>query len=145
MRVTVHRLSAVLLVTMLFTPAAPEAAQDRTNTERQDFRMFLHTISLRRNARVCERGTPAYGKRFEELYAKWSEKHRAEVVRGESIFRNALKATDLKAYPYTNRTALKQAEEALDELAKPPQATSATPEPQTISGCDKLLTFLRTD
>jgi hypothetical protein len=143
---TVPHVSAVLLVTVLSMPAAPAAAQHPTNTERQDFRMFLHTISLRRNARVCGRGMPEFRKRFEDLYAKWSQKHRAEVARGESIFRDALKAKDLKAYPYTSRAALKQTEEALDELSQPlPSSGPITPEAHTVNGCERLLTFLRTD
>jgi hypothetical protein len=146
MTFTLNRVSVVLLVAILSTPAAPAAAQDRTKTDGEDFRMFLHTISLRRNARVCERDVPQYGKTFADLYRKWSERHRAEVSRGESIFRAALKASDLKAFPYTNRAALTRAEETLDELSQPPQSTGpATPEAQTISGCDKLLTFLRTN
>ena len=82
--ITVLRVSVVLLVAVLAVPAVPDAAQSLNKADAQDFQMFRNTIAVRRNARLCERGVPEYGETFGELYAKWSEKHRAEITREAS-------------------------------------------------------------
>ena len=88
MAFTVLRLSAVLLVSVLVALAASDAAAQSLNkADAHDFQMFRHSIAVRRNARVCERSVPDYGQTFGALYAQWSDKHRAEIARGASLFR----------------------------------------------------------
>jgi hypothetical protein len=144
MAFTMIRVSAVLLVAMLATPSTPAAAQGLNKTDAHDFQMFRHSIAVRHNARVCERGVPGYGKTFDGLYEKWTEKHRTEITRGESLFKEALNTRDPKRYPYIDRVTIRKVEEGLDELTRPPQATGPTPPAaQTTAACEKLLTFLK--
>jgi hypothetical protein len=149
---TLTRVSAVLLVVFLVTPSAPAAAQAAARATPQalspadarDFQMFRHNIAVRHNARVCERSLPDYSKTFDDLYGKWSERHRGEISRGESLFKVALKKQDPKTYPYIDRVTLLKVEEGLDELARPPQAAGPTPPAaQTKVACEKVLTFLK--
>ena len=139
------RVSAVFLVAILAMPSASDA-QDRNEPDARAFKMFLHSISVRRNARVCERGIADYGKTFGNLYDKWTEKHRAEMTRGESLLKEALKTQDLKNYPYTNREALVRTDAALAELADSPKTTSPIKlDARTTAACDKVLASLKTD
>jgi hypothetical protein len=62
--ITVLRVSVVLLVAVLAVPAVPDAAQSLNKADAQDFQMFRNTISVRRNARLCERSVPATAKRL---------------------------------------------------------------------------------
>jgi hypothetical protein len=137
---------AMLLGAFLVSSAVPVAAQRLNNGEAQDFQMFRHTISVRRNARICERSVPEYGDTFEGLYAKWSEKHRAEITRGEALYKAALRVRDPKRYPYIDNLALTRLETGLAELTQPPQVTGPTPPAaQTAVACDRLLSFLKQD
>jgi len=146
MAFTVLRVSVVLLMAVFALPGVPDAAQRLNNAEAQDFQMFRSTIAVRRNARLCERSLPEYGETFGELYTKWSEKHRAEIARGESLFRQALNVRDPKRYPYVDHITLTRLETGLAELAQPPQANGPTPPaPQTAGACERLLTFLKQD
>ena len=141
---TVLRVSALLVLAVLALPAVPDAAQRLNNAEAQDFQMFRNTIAVRRNARLCERSVPDYGETFGELYAKWSEKHRAEITRGESLFRQALSVRDPRRYPYIDNLTLTRLETGLTELAQPTQTAGPTPRAgQTAVACDRLLTFLK--
>ena len=143
MAFAVLRVSAMMLA-MFVVPAVPDAAQRLNNAEAQDFQMFRNTIAVRRNARLCERSVPEYGETFGELYAKWSEKHRAEIARGESLFRQALSVRDPRRYPYIDNVTLTRLETGLTELAQPPQTAGPTPPAaQTAVACERLLTFLR--
>jgi hypothetical protein len=148
---TVIRVAAVLLVATLATPSTPVAAQGLNKADTHDFQMFRQSLAMRHNARVCEQGVPGYGQTFGDLHEKWSEKHRAEIARGESIFREALNKKDPKGQPAIAPATLKRVEERLAELAKPPRATGPTPPPagapaaQTIAACERLLTFLRVE
>ena len=140
----VFRVCAVLVLAVLALPAVPDAAQRLNNAEALDFQMFRNTIAVRRNARLCERSMPEYGETFGELYAKWSEKHRAEITRGESLFRQGLSVRDPKRYPYIDNVTLTRLETGLTELAQPPQLTGPTPSAaQTAVACERLLTFLK--
>jgi hypothetical protein len=142
MAFTVLRLFAVLLVAVLALPA--DAAQGLNTADANDFQMLRHSIAVRRNARVCERGVPQYSETLGDLYAKWSEKHRAEIARGESLFKEALNVKDPKRYPYIDNVTLTRVETGLAELAQPPQATGPTPPAaQTAVACERLLTFLK--
>ena len=149
MAFTVTRVSTLLLVAILATPYTPAAAQSLNKADANDFQMFRHTIAVRLNARVCERGVPEFGKKFGPLYDKWSEKHRAEIARGESLFKDALNKKDSKGPLSIDRATLKKVEEGLTELAEPAQATGPTPAAQTppaaqtTAACEKLLTFLK--
>jgi hypothetical protein len=150
MAITLIRLSAVLLAVVLITPSAPAGAQPQapakvlSPSDARDFQMFRHSISVRHNARVCERSLPEYGQTFGDLYGKWSEKHSGEISRGESLFNTALKKKDPKAYPYIDRATLLRVEEGLDELEKPLRTTGATPPAaQTAVACEKVLEFLK--
>jgi hypothetical protein len=146
MAFTVLRLSAVMLVAVLALPAVPDAAQRLNKADEHDFQMLRHSIAVRRNARVCERGVPQYSEMLRDLYAKWSEKHRAEIGRGESLFKEALNVKDPKRYPYIDNVTLTRVETGLAELAQPPQATGPTPPAaQTAVACERLLTFLKQD
>ena len=143
---TARRVFAVLVLAVLALPAVPDAAQRLNNADSQDFQMFRNTIAVRRNARLCERAVPEYGETFGELYAKWSEKHRAEITRGESLFRQALSVRDPKRYPYIDDVTLTRLETGLTELAQPPQTAGPTPPAaQTTVACERLLTFLKQD
>jgi hypothetical protein len=124
---TVRRVFAVLVLAVVALPAVPDAAQRLNNAEAQDFQMFRNTIAVRRNARLCERGAPEYDETFGELYAKWSEKHRAEITRGESLFRQALSVRDPKRYPYIDNVTLTRLETGITELAQPAQTAGTTP------------------
>jgi hypothetical protein len=144
------RLSTVLMVVVLATPAARAGAQPQapakvlSPSDARDFQMFRHSISVRHNARVCERSIPEYGQAFGDLYGKWSERHSGEISRGESLFKVALQKKDPKAYPYIDRVTVLKVEEGLDELAKPLRATGPTPPPaQTAVACEKVLEFLK--
>ena len=142
--VTVLRVSAVLLVPVLAVSAVPAAAQSLNKADAQDFQMFRNTISVRRNARLCERSVPGYSETFEDVYATWSEKHRGEIARGESLFKQALSVGDPKRYPFIDNVTLSRLETGLAELAQPAQATGSTlPTAQTAVACERLLTFLR--
>ena len=143
---TVFRVSVVLLVTVLGLPAVPIAAQGLNKADAQDFQMFRNTVSVRRNARICERSVPDYGETFEDLYATWSERHRAEIARGDSLFKQALKVRDGKRYPFIDTVTLTRLETGLAELAQPAQTTGTTPPAaQTAVACERLLTFLKQD
>ena len=142
MAFTVIRVFTALLVAVLALPATADPAQSLNKADARDFEMFRHSIAVRRNARVCERGVPDYGQAFGALYTKWSERHHAEIARGESIFRNALSVKDPKRYPYIDRATLTRMEKGLAELAQPPQSTGSTPPPAQTGTCDRLLTFL---
>jgi hypothetical protein len=146
MAFTVRRLSAVLLVAVLALPAVPDAAQRLNTGDAHDFQMLRHSIAVRRNARVCERSVPQYSAALGDLYAKWSEKHRAEIARGESLFKAALNVKDPKLYPYIDDVTLTRVETGLAELAQPPQAIGPTPPAaQTAVACERLVTFLKQD
>lgn len=142
MRVSVVLLTAVLALRVV--PVAAQAPPRLTSTDANDFLMFRHTVAVRHNARLCERHVPDYGQAFGPLYTTWSEKHRDEIARGETLFRLALTANDPARYPYVDRTMVSRLKTALDELAKPPKADDKTPPPPQIAAtCDKLLTFLK--
>ena len=142
--ITVLRVFVVLLVAVLAVPAVPAAAQNLNKADAQDFQMFRNTISVRRNARLCERSVPGYSETFEDLYATWSEKHRGEIARGESLFKQALSVRDPKRYPFIDNVTVSRLETGLAELAQPAQATGSTlPAAQTAVACERLLTFLR--
>lgn len=144
MAFTVLRVSAVLLVAVLVLPAVPDAAERLSNADAQDFQMFRNTISVRRNARLCERSVPGYSETFEDVYATWSEKHRGEIARGESLFKQGLQVRDPKRYPFIDPVTLSRLETGLAELAQPTQTTGPTPPAaQTAMACERLLTFLR--
>jgi hypothetical protein len=147
MRYAAIRVSVVLLVAILASLAAPDAAAQRLNkADARDFQMLRHSISVRLNARVCERNVPEYGEAFAPLYGQWSEKHRAEIARGESLFKDAQNLKDPKRYPYIDAATLSSVERGLAELARPPRATGPTPpDAQTAVACEKLLTFLKQD
>jgi hypothetical protein len=137
------RVSAVLLTAFVAFPGVPDAAQRLNPTDANDFLMFRHTVAVRRNARMCERHVPDYRQAFAPLYTTWSEKHREEIARGETLFRLALTANDPARYPYVDRTLVTTLKAGLDELAKPPQALATPPPPRMAETCDKLLTFLK--
>jgi hypothetical protein len=142
----VIRVSAMLLVAVLALPAVPDAAQSLSKADAHAFQMFGHSIAVRRNARVCERSVPEYGEAFGDRYTKWSERHQAEIARGESLFKDALNVKDPKRYPYIDRATVTRMEKGLAELAQPPQATGPTPPAaQTAATCERLLTFLEQD
>jgi hypothetical protein len=133
---------AALLVMIALPSTLP--AQHQNDTDARDFKMFIESLSVRRNARTCERGIADYGKVFAGLYRGWSETHRAQLYHGESVFNDALKTSDLKKYPFTNRTILVRADEALAELAKPPKTTGPiTLDARTTAACERVLKFLK--
>lgn len=139
------RISVGLLLTALVVPAGA-AAQGPGRTDGQDFAMFVRSVSMRRNARVCERSLPGYGKTFTALYGAWSQTHRAEIARGEAIYTNAAASSDLAKYPYTNPTTIARTRNALAELAKPaPPSGSSAVDPRTTAACDKVLESLKAD
>jgi hypothetical protein len=146
MALTVLRVSAVLLAAVLVLPTVSNAAGNLNKADAQDFQMFRNTISVRRNARLCERSVPGYSETFENLYATWSDKHRGEIARGESLFKQALSMRDPKRYPFIDNVTLSRLETGLAELAQPAQATGSTlPAAQTAVACERLLTFLKQD
>jgi hypothetical protein len=144
MAFTVIRLATSLFIAVLATQAVPVAAQRLSTAEAHDFQMFRHSISVRRNARVCERNVPDYAEAFGDLYARWFDKHRAEIDRGESLFKKAQNAKDPKRYPYIDRVTLTRLEAGIAELAQSGPTNGPTaPAPQVGATCEKLLTFLK--
>lgn len=144
MVLTVNRVAVVLIVGTLVLSSTPGAAQGLNKADTQAFQMFRQSLAMRRNARVCEQGIPKYGRTFGDLHEKWSEKHRAEIARGESLFTEALNRKDPKRQPSITAATLKRIEETLAELATPQQAAGPTPPTaQTKAACENLLTFLR--
>jgi hypothetical protein len=143
MVLTAIRVSAVLFVAGLALHAMPVAAQRLSTAAANDFQMFRHSISVRRNARVCERNVPDYSEAFGGLYAQWFDKHRAEIARGESLFKEALNVKDPKRYPYIDRVTLTRLEAGVAELAQAPTSGPMPPTPQVGATCEKLLTFLK--
>jgi len=137
------RVCAGCLIAILAVSSALQA-QDRNTPDARAFKRFLESLSLRRNARVCERGIPDYGKTFGVLYGSWSERHRDELTRGQAILSEALKTNDVKKYPFTNRAALVRAKEAQSELANAPKDTSPIKMDAPISAaCEKVLAALK--
>jgi hypothetical protein len=136
--------AAAVLVAVLVSPAISDAAQGLTKSDASDFQMFLHSIAVRRNAAVCEGRVREYGKAFGDLYARWAEKHREAIARGESLFNEALTSKDPKRYPYIAPATLARVEQGLAELARPRQPSGPTPPAaQTAATCEKVLTFLK--
>jgi hypothetical protein len=137
------RIRAVCVIAILAMPSA-SYAQDRNTPQSRDFKMFLESISVRRNARVCERGIADYGKTFSALYSRWSEKHREGLSRGESILSEVSKTYDFKKYPFTNEAALARAKDSLTELADPPRTTSPIKlDARTTAACEQVLASLK--
>ena len=143
MALTVIRVSAVLLVVTLGSAVGADS-QGVSKADAHDFQMFRHTIAVQRNARVCERTVPEYRQSFEELYSSWSEKHRAEIARGEALFKRARTVNDAKRDPYIDPVIVAKIEQGLAELAAPAKAAAPTaPAARTAVACDRLLTFLK--
>lgn len=145
MAFTVIRVSAVLLVAALAASSTPAAAQALNKADTQAFQMFRQSIAMRHNARVCEQGVPDYSETFGDLHEKWSEKHRAEISRGEALFKEALSTKNPKGQPSIAPATLKRLEERIAALAKPAKSNDPPPPPtaQTKDECERLLTFLR--
>lgn len=134
----------LLAVALAIAMASPIDAQERNEADARDFRMFVESLSVRRNARTCERGIEDYKTTFADLYRTWSEKHQVELSRGEAIFRAALKTKDLKDYPFTTRAVLARTDEALGELARPPKSSGPlTLDARTTAACEKVLASLK--
>jgi hypothetical protein len=134
----------VLLIVAVALPALPEAAERLNKADADAFQMFRHSIAVRLNARLCERDVPTYSETFGALYAVWSAKHRAEIARGESLFKEGRQVKDPKRYPYLDQTILTRLEAGLDELSQAPRASGPRPSPaQTAVACERLLTFLK--
>lgn len=139
-RFPVNRVAALVLVTLVVTLPAPSMAQRRDKTDAQAFLMFLQSVAAQRTARMCERGVPEYRQRFDDLYARWSAKHRGRIAQGESVFREALSKKD---QPYTDRSKLEQIEKAIAELAQSPSETSPiTLDDHWKAGCEENLAEL---
>ena len=147
MTTTEIRVAAVLLVAALAiesTPALAQGppAQGLSKPDAQAFQMYRQSLAMRHNARLCEQGAPGYSETFGGLHQQWTEKHRAEIARGESIFKNAKQ--DPRGPHGISRATIDRVEERLAELSKPPK-TDGPPPPaaQTKAACDQLLGFLR--
>jgi len=117
---SVIRVSAVVLVAIVAAFPVPSVAQRRDKQKELDFLIFLQSVSAQGMARLCVRGVPGYRQRFDDLYARWSEKHRDRIMQGEGAFREALRNKDL---PYAEREKLERVEKVIAELATSPVQT----------------------
>lgn len=114
-RLSANRCLVVTLIASGLAVPLPSTAQRRDRAEDFAFLAFLQNIVAQRTARICERGMPDYRQRFDGLYARWSEKHRDTIARGEVVFRDAIKNRNR---PDTENANLEQIEKAVSELAQ---------------------------
>ncbi len=115
-------------------------AQRRDKTEGYAFVAFLQSIAVQRWARVCERGVPGYRERFDNLYTRWSNEHRAMIARGERVFRDTISKMDQADVDYAK---LQRVEKVIAELAQSPRDTSPlTLDDHTRATCENNLAEL---
>ena len=139
-RFSVIRVSVVILVAIAAAIPVPSAAQGRDKAKELSFFVFLQSVSAQGMARLCVRGLPDYRQRFDNLYARWSEKHHDRIVQGETAFREALTN---KAQPYLDREKLQQVEKLIADLATSPVQTSQiTLDDQWRAVCEQNLSDL---
>jgi hypothetical protein len=119
-RIPMNCARVMALAALVVMLPVPNAAQLHHKTEAQAFLIFLQSVAAQRTARMCERGVPGYRQRFDDLFARWSAKHRDRIARGETVFREALRKKD---QPYMDSTKLEQIEKAIAELAQSPRET----------------------
>lgn len=132
----VGRAGAVALL-LLLALATPGVAQRRDRAEAEAFLLFLESVAAQRTARVCERGIPGYRERFDDVFVRWSARHRSRVERGERVFHEAAAEKDR---PYLDHAKMEQIERAIAELKEPPRDRSpieATDGMRTV--CEQVL------
>jgi hypothetical protein len=130
-----NRACILVLATLAVTLAPPGAAQRRDSAEAHAFMLFLQSVVSQHTALMCERGVPGYRQRFDDLYGRWSAKHRAQIARGEKVYRSARANKEAD----TDRARLEQIDKALADLAGP---SAASPIPLDNHGkalCDEIL------
>jgi len=110
--------TAVLLLLALTTPGV---AQRRDRAEAEALLLFLESVAAQRTARLCDRGIPGYRGRFDDVFARWSSRHRSRVERGEAVFHQAAAEKDP---PYLDHAKMEQIEKAIAELKEPPRDRS---------------------
>jgi len=104
------------------------------------FVTFIQSISAQKGARMCERGIPGYRQQFDDLYTRWSAKHRERIARGEALFREALSKKDR---PHTDRAKLERIGKAIAELAEGPHdSRPITLDHRTLVDCEGNLSEL---
>lgn len=83
---------------------------------------------------------PGYRERFDKVYIRWSDEHRAMIARGERVFRAELSKKDQADTDYAK---LQQVEKAIAELAQSPRDTSPlTLDDHTRATCENNLAEL---
>ena len=120
-RFIIDRCLAFALITCGLAGPLPIAAQHRDKAEAYAILVFLQNLEVQLNARWCERGIPGYRERFDGLFARWSEKHRDLVARGERAFRDEIRSADRSDPGYAK---LEQIEKAIAALAQRPRDSS---------------------
>ena len=110
---------AVAAGLLLLALTTPGAAQRRDRAEA--LLLFLESIAAQRTARLCERGIPGYRERVDDVFARWSSRHRSRVERGEAVFHQAAAEKDR---PYLDHAKMEQVEKAIAELKEPPRDRS---------------------
>jgi len=136
----INRTVAAVLLALALAIPVPGAAQRRDRTEMEALLLFLQSLGAQRAARLCERGVPGYRQRFDDVYTRWSAKHRSRVARGEALFREGASAKD---QPYLDHAKIEQIENAIAELAQAPRDTSPlTLDERTRGVCEEVLTDL---
>jgi hypothetical protein len=114
------RALAGVLVALALTSGSG-AAQGRSRAEGWAFVTFLTSLAAQRTARTCERGDPGYRQRFDQLYGRWSARHRDGITQGEAAYHALLANKNLSE---AELTTLTQIENAMRELAEAPRDTS---------------------
>ena len=112
-------LSVAIVLLVLATPG-PGASQARPRADAQAFVTFLQSIAVQHTARTCERGDSGYRQRFDQLYGRWSARHRDRIHRGEAIYYETVADKNLSD---TDRATLERMDKVIAELAQSPRDT----------------------
>ena len=136
----VNRAAAVAIVALALVIPAPSAAQRRDRTETEAFLIFLQSLATQSIARLCERSVEGYRQRFDDVYARWSARHRTRIARGEAFFREAVNEKDRSS---VDPAKVQQIEQEITQLAQPPRDTSPiTLNDRMRAECERNLTDL---
>jgi hypothetical protein len=101
---------------MLALAPLRSAAQGR-RADARAFVTFLESLAAQRTARMCERGDPGYRQRFDQLYGRWSARHRDGIARGEEVYHETIARKNLSD---SELATLEKVETILRELAQSP-------------------------
>jgi len=125
-----------------FSPAAAQPAPAQNEVEDGfAFVTFVQSISAQKAALTCERGISGYREQFDSLFARWSEKHRDRIARGEAIYREIL----ANPRSHTDRARLERIQNAIPEIERQPRNREPMKlDVQTEVACGENLSELET-